>query len=171
MEREAALLAHLNLYGSYYRAMLWNSMPPMEQLEFLRTLLPLSIVEPHAVGFIGDQLAFPVKLDLSPEARAFIDQLITQNAAVSALARTEPVTLPTPSVTVESRLGMCDGCEEFVQKQRDLELTSKDLQNQLLEQEVARYTARLGGTSPKLDDPKPASSPLHIVVEQSPANP
>jgi len=165
IERESALLAHLNLYGSYYRAMLWNALPPTAQLQFLRSLLPYGIVDPHSVGFLGNRLAFPVRLDVSAEARALVEALIAQNAEVQNVERVENVALPTPAVTVESRLGMCDGCEEFIERSRELELKAKDLQNQLAEQEVARYTARLAQNTPLLDDPDPKVASLRIVLE------
>jgi len=165
LEREDALLSHLNLHASYYRAMLWNVLPPMEQQQYLRALLPLGIVEPHLAGFLGDKLAFPIRLDASPEAQALIDQLIVQNAAVAGLGRVETVRLPTAAVTIESRLGECDGCEEYIRKQRDLELKARKLQNELAEKEVARYQARLDENPKVLDDPDQTAASVRVILE------
>jgi hypothetical protein len=163
------------LYGDYYRAMLWNAMPPMEQQEFLRTLLPLNIVDPQLAGFLGNRLAFPVRLDVSAEARDLIDQLITQNAEIAGLWRTEAVTLPTAAVTVETRLGMCNGCEDFIRKQRHLDVALRRAEVEQAEQraeqekqEALRYKARLESATPDLDDPSPtkASNMIQLVIKE-----
>ncbi len=61
LDRESALLAHLNINGDYYRAMLWNSLTPSTQSGLLQPLLPRELVEARTVGFIGNKLAFPGK--------------------------------------------------------------------------------------------------------------
>ena len=173
LDRESALLAHLNIHGDYYRAMLWNALTPSTQSGFLQPLLPRELVESRAVGFIGNKLAFPVRIDDFPPAKQLLDDLITSNTALNDLQRDVLVTLPTPAVTVEPRLGMCDACEDFIQKHRELDIALKRAEVGQAEQRVAqekleteRYQKRLAATPPQLNDPDPGDSQnaIRIIV-------
>jgi hypothetical protein len=178
LEREAALLDHLNLHGDYYRAMLWNALNPSTQLGFLQPLLPAEVVEPHAVGFIGRRIAFPIRIDAVPGAKKLLDDLVATNQGLDNLTRNELVTMPTPAVTLEARLGACDACEDFLRDHRKLDLAQKETEIELAKQrveqeklETERYQARLNLTPPNLDDPDPnqGSSRLSISIKQEDA--
>jgi hypothetical protein len=73
------------------------------------------------------------------------------------------VTLPTPGIALEARLGQCDACEEFIDESRELELKRRAAEVLIAEEHAAqeqsetkRYEKRLGQTpSPLLDDPDP----------------
>jgi hypothetical protein len=79
-------------------------------------------------------------------------------------------------VTAEARLGACDGCEEFVENHRELDLRQKAAEVALAEEvakqgakETERYDKRLAAN--ELDDPTPGEgggAALKVIVEQPP---
>ncbi|HLJ62433.1 MAG TPA: hypothetical protein VKZ50_22175 [bacterium] len=89
----------------------------------------------------------PIALDLRKAALAQVDKdlvtegLLDQNGNVSPGAaqlfsweKTSPI--PTPGVLVKGCLDDCDICEPELQKERELELTRMDLENQLLKRKI-----------------------------------
>jgi hypothetical protein len=167
LERESALLAHLNLHAGYYRSELWKALTPATQLALLKPLLP-EAVSPQAVGSFGDKLAFPVRLDAVPDAEQLIADLVTDNTLLDELERKDEVALPTPAVTLESRLGACDGCEEFVAKHRQLDLAVAGEHAKQEALETERYQKRLTHEPPVLDDPDPHQDQgaVRLVIRQ-----
>jgi hypothetical protein len=172
IEREAALLAHLLDHRHYYRYLLWRALDPGTQLAYLYRLGNLAgYVYPQTVGYLGSLLAFPVKLTSDPSLEAWFATVIRDNSGLAKLATTQTVTLPTAGITMETRLGSCDGCEEHLLKQRDVEL---QLREALLDQaklETERYALRLKQPQPLLDDPTPTGDALRVVLEQPKTTP
>jgi hypothetical protein len=123
-ERADALLAHLGEHASYYRFALFQALPPSEQLERLIAsssgVLQPGMFEPRVVSSHGDDLAVPLNTNTYPGLEAFLAN------AVDGVKETEPATstvlLPTPGMSIESRLGRCSGCEEFIEQSRAIEL-------------------------------------------------
>jgi hypothetical protein len=167
LEREEALLTHLRLNGGYYRAVLWKALTPAAQMTFLRPLIPLGITEPRAVGLVGERLAFPIRLDAVAGARSFLQQLIEDNEGLDTTPRTETVTLPTPAVTAEARLGQCSGCEPYIEHSRATDLRLRAAQADQAEAEAARYQARLDADPPLLGDPQDSDGAIHVVLEKA----
>ena len=172
VERERALLAHMLDHQHYYRYVLWRALDPGRQLALVYRLGHLAqYVYPQAVGYLGDLLAFPVKLASDPGLEAWFATVIRDNAELATLATAQTVTLPTPGMTMETRLGTCEGCEEHLLKQRDVELKLREALLDQAKLETQRYELRLKQPQPLLDDPTPASGPLHVVVEQPKTTP
>lgn len=167
LERESALLAHLNLNAGYYRAELWKALTPATQSALLQPLLP-DVVDPRAVGSFGDKLAFPVRLERVPAARRLLTDLIEKNDELIDLTRSDTVSVPTAAVTMESRLGACDACEPFIHDSRELELRTRAAAASQAEAEAKRYNARLVASPPQLDDPSTDDRPVRIELSQSP---
>ena len=127
-ERADALMAHLSEHWSYYRFALFQALPPSEQLDRLITgssnVLRAGMFEPRVVSAHGDQLAVPLNTSNYPGLEAFLLNLLGD------VKETEPSTstvlLPTPGMSIESRLGGCTGCEEFIEKSRAFELARMD---------------------------------------------
>ena len=130
-ERREALLTHLNMHTDFYRFVLFQGMPPSEQLQRIIELAPqlkVGTFEPHVVASDGPNLAIP----LTPIAETTIAKVVKnltarmKQAADEALVAegriaTDHVILATPGVSVESWLGECSGCEEHVEQIRSAE--------------------------------------------------
>jgi hypothetical protein len=176
LEREEALLAHLSANASYYWLAMWQALSASQQATLLQTSLPADIADPWPIGMIDHRLAFPINADL-PGVRAFIDAIFGSNLPTP---RTEDVTLPTTAVTMEARLGSCDGCEEFIRASRTIDVrtrTAAARRDEAIaaqeEREVSRRQARLDSTPPMLDDPRPPQPAprldVHVTSHPSPS--
>jgi hypothetical protein len=142
LEAVEALRTHLNSYRNYYRAAIFQLMPWSDA--FQQVLAPYyPLVGREVLGFSGNSLALPVNVELDSRLQAFFEELVTKNKELIDMKSTQPVTLPTSGVHLENRLGTCSGCEEYVERIRELDLASKkqSLEQQKLENE--RYRARL----------------------------
>ncbi len=114
-----------------------------------------------------------------PAARKLLDDLIITNTALNDLQREVLVTMPTPAVTLEPRLGMCDACEDFIQQHRELDLDVQRAElgqaQQRVEQEkleTERYRRRLDAKSALLDDPDPADrGAIRVILEHEDSKP
>jgi hypothetical protein len=178
LERETALITHLNAHTNYYRWALWKALTPASQSALLQPILPRGGVAPHALGLVGDRLAFPVNLDAVPGAKQLVKEIIEENSGLDDLSLSASIPLPTSSVTMESRLGTCDACESFIQDSRALELRTRAAQathteatTDLVKEEVRRYKARVDASPPVLDDPRPETNPIRVSIEQPPSTP
>lgn len=160
---EYALLQHLAINEAYYRGVMWQALSESDRylmLEGLRGLMPL--VENDAIGFVGNQLALPVRTQSHPNLQAWFEGNVLENAELRQAPAPIRVTVPTPGVTLETRLGQCGACENFIETHRTLDLQQKTAEVSVAEQRVAqeeleteRYQARLNQTAPLLDDPDP----------------
>ncbi|MET3697106.1 hypothetical protein SAMN05877753_101316 [Bacillus oleivorans] len=152
-ERMEALLGHLNDHLDYYNYVLFQALPPGEQLHLLMTEAPqlqVGTFEPHVVAMTGKFLAVP----LSPLGTTKLEKTLTtikealrkasQDAQETADEMAENhMILPTPGVTVETRLGQCSGCEETVEQLRIAEVRKALAEARMAELEVARLEAEL----------------------------
>jgi hypothetical protein len=172
-ERREALLAHLNQHCDYYRFVLFQSMPPSEQLQRITELAPqlkVGTFEPHVVASDGPNLAVP----LTPLATTTIAKVVsnlscsmeeaTHEALVAAdQIATDQVIMTTPGVSVESWLGDCGGCEEHLEKERSTQLRLSVAQARQSELHADRLAARLAAKPPDLTDPSPPVAPAIAV--------
>jgi hypothetical protein len=172
-ERAEALLGHLNQHSDYYRYVLFQALPPAEQLDVLvrnaGINLPAGMFEPQVVSMRGEYLAVPLHVAVSPTLSKFRNDLIAGLSTLNPASRN--VTMPTPGLVVHTRLGDCSGCEKFIEDSRTIELRRLDAQAQLVELEGDRYKARLAATPAQLDDPQEERSPLEVRVVTPPAAP
>ncbi|WP_045878725.1 hypothetical protein [Pseudofrankia sp. DC12] len=176
MERSEALRAHLNQHRDYYRYVLFQALPPSEQLQRLMDAAPqlrVGMFEPHVVASDGPNLAIP----LSPLAETTLMKVITnlanelEKAATDASAAgekiaTDQVILPTPGVSVESWLGECSGCEEHVEALREAASREAVARARIAELEADRRARLLQNND--TSDPDPDTVPhLHVTVGQA----
>ena len=76
--------------------------------------------------------------------------------------------LPTPGVSVSSRLGQCSACEEYIEKAREHEL---ERMAALAEQEAWEATRRKSRVEAKdYDDPRSVPQALKLEIDK-PATP
>lgn len=167
-EREDALIKHIETNKPYYRFALWRSLDAAAQRRQLSSAPGIfgRLIAPEAVGFYGDRLAFPVALSAHEELKQWFTSNLANNAEVTAIAGERPVSLPTPGIAVESRLGQCDACEDFIREQRAIELRTRAAQAAKEEREAERYAQRLRNQPPVLDDPKRPDGPVRIELDQ-----
>jgi hypothetical protein len=130
-ERQKVLRAHLEEHREFYNFALFQALPPSEQvlriIEVSNGRLQVGVFEPRAVAMNGSRLAVPLTpLAGSATLQSFLANLKTKLTAAfqssDGSASADTTVLPTPGVTVSSRLGTCSGCEEFIEKSREQEL-------------------------------------------------
>jgi hypothetical protein len=144
-ERADALMSHLREHWSYYRFALFQALPPSEQLDRLivgsSNVLRAGMFEPRVVSAHGDQLAVPLNTSNYPGLEAFLLNMLGE------VKDTEPATstvlLPTPGMSIESRLGRCTGCEEFIELSQSIELRRLSAMADQAELEAARLRSLL----------------------------
>lgn len=95
---------------------------------------------------VGGQAAIPVNVRQAAlklvDADLINEGLIDKNgqvtkAAQQALGWEKTMSIPTPGVLVKGCLDDCDACEPQLEKLYELEITRKDLENQLLAKQIA----------------------------------
>jgi antitoxin (DNA-binding transcriptional repressor) of toxin-antitoxin stability system len=171
IERSQALRTHLNQHRDYYRYVLFQALPPSEQLQRLMEAAPqlrVGMFEPRVVASDGPNLAIP----LSPLAETTLMKVVTnlatelEKAATDAQAAgdkiaVDSVILPTPGVTVESWVGECSAAEPHLRGIQAAELRSAVAQARQSELEADRRSARLEAKD--LSDPAPENATrLHV---------
>jgi hypothetical protein len=174
---EAALLTHLTANESYYRFALWQALSPAGRAARLESLPDLmGLVENEVLGLVGDKLAVAFRVAADPNVRSWFEGNVLNNPGFQQdVAQPFTVVLPTPGVTLESRLGQCDACEQFIVQHRALDLQQKSAEvvaaQQRAEQEkleTQRYQARLSQKQPLLEDPDQNLSGIRVILEGQP---
>jgi hypothetical protein len=172
---EQALIDHIRSNEAYYRLAIWQSLDPQDQYNILSMFGSImSYVDNEVLGFIGDRLVMPYRLRGDANLQQWFNQTIATNEELREKT-TITVTLPTRGVTMETRLGQCDGCEEFIMKHRELDLQQKASEVKMAQErakqeelESARYQKRLDANPPNLDNPNPYQDQgsLRLVIRQ-----
>ena len=76
--------------------------------------------------------------------------------------------MPTPGLIMESIVGDCDGCEDFIRDGRALELRRDEASARQQEAEATRFERRQSANPPDLDDPVQRPSPeIRVRLEQT----
>jgi hypothetical protein len=168
-EREDALIRHISANKPYYRYTIWRSLDAAAQ----RSRLPSAVasgrlIAPEAVGFYGDRLAFPVTVTAHEQLKKWFLDNVATNSEIATLSGERRVTLPTPGIATESRLGQCDACEDYIRDHRKIELRTKAAQASKEEHEAERYQQRLKQQPPLLEDPNHPDGSIRIKLEQGP---
>jgi hypothetical protein len=161
-ERQEALLHHLNEYKNHYNYVLFQALPLDEQSNRIvmasQNKLQVGMFEPRVVAMDGKNLVVPLTTRKPSGLKKFVDYMAS--ALAKSLAKPKDVApedwydttvVPTPGVTMTSRLGSCTTCESFVEKSRAYELVKlKALARQEIA-EAARLEGRLRASD--LSDP------------------
>jgi hypothetical protein len=162
-ERLETLLAHLNdaRNRDHYRFAVWNERSGATD-STLMTLAMAGLVEPNPVGMVGDLLAVPLRIPAGSRFEQF------QRDTLADLLKNPPHDvqdhiLPTPALYAEAIVGNCCSCEESIERNTQLDLDRKRLENQIRDLERQRLEARLEGATPLLD--REGVAPPAIKVE------
>ena len=167
LEREEALLSHLNANGHFYRYALLTSRPS-ENLVFTDPDLA-PYLDNTTLGLAGDLVAVPVRTERIRELDTVWARVFKDEGLFAQVEKSE-ITLPTNGLSLEQRLGQCDGCEDYIDDSRALELQRLTAEVQALELENQRRSARLGKTPPDLSDPSAKGDGMITVrLEQQPS--
>lgn len=160
-ERQEALLTHLANHADYYRYVLFQALPPGEQLDLLTRMAPqleIGFFEPRVVAFSGSSLAVPLTPTGGNELATFIGQLRDTVAREARSAQhaadalyPDDIILPTPGVVVETSLGSCNALEPTRLRMREVEIELAEARLGNISAERARREARLAATPPLLD--------------------
>jgi hypothetical protein len=177
-ERQEALLAHLDAHADYYRYVLFQALPPGEQLARLTASAPqlkVGYFEPRVVSYSGNMLAVPLTPMGQSDLANLVENLgeVLETAAEEAAAASlgvadDDIILPTPGLTVETSLGRCSACGPHEERLRELEARRLEAATALDESEVERRQRLL--ESGELGDPSSSADPLRVQVEMRPAH-
>ncbi|WP_419998569.1 hypothetical protein [Streptomyces boninensis] len=152
-ERSQTLRDHLNEHLDFYRYVLFQALPPSEQLERLMSgsggALRVGMFEPRVVSMHGPYLAVPLHADGEDVVSAFRKTIVERLKSMKV--STSRVMLPTPGMTIDSRLGKCSAAEGFIEKSREYELRRLAANAKQAEAEAARLEARVAAK--QLGDP------------------
>lgn len=159
-ERFDILQKHLSDNETYYRYAVFTSLPVSEQLRQLAVAATPGWLEPRVIGMVGDKLALPVNIKAIRGFEDFFNDLILNNKLFTGTGFTysDTVTLPTPGVSMSTRLGKCSASEPFLEESRKIDLVSRQAQAdaatlnvKLQKAELDRYKARIDAKI--FDDP------------------
>lgn len=166
-ERLEALLDHLNDPRNldHYRFAVWNERAGGTDPQLLALALA-GITAGAPVGVVGDELAVPVHLAAGSSLTTFFDESIEDLLTASPSTEAEHI-LPTAALYAEAIPGECCACEQTIVRNEELDLHRKELDNELVQLEADRLTARLGAD--KLDGPS-HGQPIQIEVTSSSGN-
>jgi len=173
---EKALLVHIQNNESYYRQTIWESLGANDQLRLLSLLGRISsFVELEVLGFIGNKIVMPYRIENDSQLNAWLDTQKQQ--FLDEEDNTQTLTLPTKGVMLESRLGKCGSCEPFIVEHRKKDLRQKEAEVKASEQkaeqeelETKRYETRLEQDPPLLDDPDPNENDqpvIRVILEKN----
>jgi hypothetical protein len=175
---EAALMAHIDGNAAYYRFAIWQALAPSDRATLLAGQGNLmSFLEPEVLGYSGTKIALPFRLGADAEVAEWFEGNVRDNPGLKEAPEPFAITLQTPGVMTETRLGQCDACEDFILQSRNLDLQQKAAEvlaaQQRAEQEkleTQRYQMRLAQKQPLLEDPDPnqGQSPVRVVIDKTP---
>jgi hypothetical protein len=150
IERADALLGHVAAHPHHYSYVLFHALTPSEQVTRILAAaggqLQVGLFEPRVVAMHGERLAVPLTALAIGGLGDFMATVRTvlAGALAGTAATPDTVILPTPGVTVNSRLGKCSAAESFVEDSRaiDVELQRARLAQAKAEAESAAAEAR-----------------------------
>lgn len=153
-ERSKTLLGHLDQHRDFYAYAMFQALPPTEQtlkiLEAGNGRLQVGMFEPRVVAMSGNKLVVPLTpLAGSETLRNFVTGLATSlETTFAATSQTpEKTVLPTPGVSVFSRLGKCSACEDSIVALREAEVARAKALARQAEAEAVRREKLLGNAN------------------------
>ena len=167
------LRCHIDDNWLHYAKAMWLDEDPDERFLRLQAYGSVAaVLGNEVVGFLGHKEAFVIA---DPGAIKAVDfpTLINQVLQDAAANQPEPwlVSLPTDGSLLEAIVGQCDGCEDFIQQSRVIDLRVQGAKAQQEEAEAQRRTMRLNETPPDLSTPGPTGGENVTVNIGSPAQP
>jgi hypothetical protein len=169
-ERMKCLQDHLNEHREFYNYTLFQALPPSEQslriVQASNGKLQVGLFEPRVVAMSGSRLVVPLTpLASSKTLQDFVANLGNDLSDAFAAADSEPDTsiLPTPGVSINSRLGKCTACEDYIETARSYELRRLEAVADQEKRETDRRQARLEAEN--YDDFRQPSTAVKLEIE------
>lgn len=136
-----ALVDFITLNTSHYNLLIWNSFETADQLRLLTAIMPAAnkYLLPNVLGIVGDKVAVEFNMAADPDAAKWLKGYLKGVAATEVMS----VTLPSPGVSMQTRLGQCDACEPFIEKSRAIELQRLQAVADQQGSEAKRMSARV----------------------------
>jgi hypothetical protein len=170
VERAEMLQTHLQAHAHHYCYALFRALPPQEQLDYIEAAMarmsprfPPGYFQPRVVSQIGRRLLVPLNHSLIRRAGEFLEGL---RATIPDTLATDYVIVPSPGLTIESRIGHCSAAEAFIEETRALDLEQRRAEVRQAQAEAARLEQRLTARPPQLDDPRSATPELRVELER-----
>jgi hypothetical protein len=119
-----------------------------------------AVLDNEVLGFLGHKAAYSIN-DLGAVKR-WID--FDEMKKTISIPPGEPqlVTLPTQGTVLEAIIGQCDGCEDFIQQSRLIDLRVQEAKAKEEESEANRYEKRV--ESGDYSDPKVLTTGKVIIT-------
>jgi hypothetical protein len=170
VEREDALRKHLNKHLDHYSFALFQALSPAEQNAYIEAqssgALKVGMFEPRVIAISGSKLAVPLSPPPAGPLHDMLEALRTsfRDAFATTAETPDKFIFPTAGLTINSRLGKCSACEEFIEESRKIELRRLAAEADAAEQEAARREARIKAGD--LDDPDVETAPVRVEIDQ-----
>jgi hypothetical protein len=167
------LKCHLDENIAYYGQLTFQSKTEAALRDFIASFVDApGVVEPRVAGFMDSRAAFRV-LDMSWLALSGFDYYAAMKNLTTARNASAPIppatiTMPTPGVTIEPRLGDCEACDSFIEAHRTKDLALKDEEVNQAQIETDRRRKRVAASL--LDDPVDHDARVTLSVNAPPVN-
>lgn len=151
---------HIKTNVDHYAQAVWLSRIADSRDAEMQSNYWASLVETEPIAFYGDKVALRI-VHLEDASRLL--GLDLESIVDAADNLEEPhdqsiVTLPVAATVMESRVGECNSCEEYIRESRRIELIRVDAVASQQRSEAARRTMRLEQDPPLLDPFEPLES-------------
>jgi len=114
-----ALIRFIQLNASHYKLLIWNGLDELDKIRLLMGMenAPQYLL-PNILGIVGDKIAVEFNTASDAEAVKWLANF------VKGLSDSEEkeVALPSPGISMQTRLGQCGACESFIVESRTIEL-------------------------------------------------
>jgi hypothetical protein len=172
---ERQLLGHLSLNESYYREHVWRALDPADRYNLLsaRGDRLFEFVDNDVLAYDGNRAVMPFRLDSDPNARKWFESNVANSPGFVTEPASRVVSVPTPGMSVQTRLGPCDTGESFVMELRELEVRGRTADVSAAEQralqeaeELRRRKLRLDlKPDPNLRDPVHHDGAVRVILD------
>lgn len=139
------LRSYLSTNATLYRTLIWRSINAADlgRLMAIYGRLP-ELLTGRILGFLGSKAVMELDERRSGEAQRWLEEHVRENGDLIEQEAKSQVALPTPGVSLETRLGRCDGLEDHLVGLRAAELQRANATAAQEEIEIERLKRRLG---------------------------
>lgn len=164
------LRCHIDDNWLHYAKAMWMDEDADERFLRLQAYGAIAgVLGNEVLGFLGHKEAFAVAAPAAITAvdlQSLIDQ-VRQQLKNDVPAPTI-VSLPTAGSVLESIVGQCDGCEDYIRQSRVVDLRAQHAKALQEEQEARRRKMRLDQDPPDLSDPEATAAGGRVVINVEP---